>query len=113
MPHVPGVAAQGGDVQHGKGGFGESIWGGAFEDESFALGHDARGVLSMANTGRDSNRAQFFLLFAPQPHLNGKHVVCGRVVDGLRALDAVEKVGSHSGGTSSPVTIASCTVESG
>jgi len=53
-------------VQHGVGGFGESVWGGEFEDESFALTHDARGVLSMANTGKDTNRAQFFLLFGPQ-----------------------------------------------
>ena len=51
----------------------------------------------MANTGKDTNRAQFFLLFRPQPHLNGKHVVFGRVVGGLSTLDAVEAVGSTSG----------------
>jgi len=107
---IPGFMAQGGDVQHGVGGFGESVWGGAFDDESFALMHDARGVLSMANTGKDSNRAQFFLLFGPQPHLNGKHVVFGRVVGGLSALGAVEAVGSSAGSTSLPVAITACTV---
>ena len=64
----------------------------------------------MANTGKDSNRAQFFLLFGPQPHLNGKHVVFGRVVGGLSALDAVEAVGSSAGSTSLPVVITACTV---
>ena len=68
------------------------------------------GVLSMANTGKDTNRAQFFLLFRPQPHLDGKHVVFGRVVGGLSTLDAVEAVGSTSGSTSLPVDITACTV---
>ena len=75
------------------------------------LTHDARGVLSMANTGPNTNRAQFFILFRPQPHLNGKHVVFGRAVGGIAALDAVERVGSNSGGTSAPVVIEACTVE--
>ena len=65
----------------------------------------------MANTGPNTNRAQFFLLFQPQPHLNGKHVVFGRVVEGLAALDAVERVGSRSGDTTSPVKVAACTVD--
>ena len=68
------------------------------------------GVLSMANTGKDTNRAQFFLLFRPQPHLDGKHVVFGRVVGGLSTLDAVEAVGSTSGSTSLPVDITACSV---
>ena len=54
--------------------------------------------------------AQFFLLFGPQPHLNGKHVVFGRVVAGLAALADVERLGSSAGGTSLPVAITACTV---
>lgn len=63
---IPGFMAQGGDNQHGVRGHGESIWGGAFADESFALSHNAPGVVSMANAGPNTNMAQFFILFKPQ-----------------------------------------------
>ena len=70
----------------------------------------------MANTGKDTNRAQFFLLFQPQPHLDGKHVVFGRMAaegldalkKGLAALKRIERVGSTSGKTSEDVRIAEC-----
>eukprot|EP00966_Prymnesium_polylepis_P132668 3067156-Prymnesium_polylepis.1 len=64
---MAGFMAQGGNTaRDAAGGQGESIWGGAFADESFALSHDAPGVLSMANAGANTNRAQFFMLFAAQ-----------------------------------------------
>ena len=109
---IDGFMAQGGSTD---GGYGVSSWGGKFEDESFALQHDARGVLSMANAGEDTNGSQFFILFRAQPHLDGKHVVFGRLAtdDGgvsFRVLDAIEKVGSGSGSTTSDVKIARCEV---
>jgi cyclophilin family peptidyl-prolyl cis-trans isomerase len=111
---MPGFMAQGGSTD---GGYGVSSWGGKFEDESFALQHDARGVLSMANAGEDTNGSQFFILFRAQPHLDGKHVVFGRLatdddggVSSFRVLDAIEKVGTGSGSTSSDVKIARCEV---
>ena len=90
-------------------------WGGKFGDETFALSHDARGVLSMANAGPDTNGSQFFVLFGPQHHLDGKHVVFGKLVsaedDGGASeavLRAVEAVGSTSGETRVEVRIATC-----
>ena len=60
---------------------GESVFGGQFEDDKggLALRHDRGGMLSMANAGPNTNGSQFFLTFKPTPHLNGKHVVFGRV----------------------------------
>ena len=99
---VPGFIAQGGDVQFGRGARGESIWGGAFNDESFALAHDRAGVISMANAGPNTNRAQFFVTFAPQPHLDSTHVAFGRLLAGDEAgaaqLRAVEAEGDAASG---------------
>ena len=79
-----------------------------FADETFALRHDAAGILSMANAGPDTNGSQFFLCTAPCPWLDGKHVVFGRVVDGMSVVKRMEAVGSKSGRTSRPVVIADC-----
>ena len=89
---MPGFMAQAGAPGvSGKGG--ESVWGGAFADEFHPENsHDVRGILSMANKGPDTNRAQFFLTFAPQPHLNDKYSVFGHLVDGFETLDALEKL---------------------
>ena len=102
---IRGFMAQGGSTD---GGYGKSSWGGQFEDESFVLTHDGRGVLSMANAGDDTNGSQFFMLFRAQAHLDGKHVVFGKVVEGMAVLDAIEAVGSRDGKTSAEVRIAGC-----
>jgi cyclophilin family peptidyl-prolyl cis-trans isomerase len=83
-----------------------------FEDEWGEPGrfvpHSVPGLLSMANSGRNTNGSQFFLTTAATKHLNCKHVVFGRVVDGMDIVKAIEKVGSGSGGTSQKVVIADC-----
>ncbi|KAJ1645878.1 cyclophilin peptidyl-prolyl cis-trans isomerase Cyp8 [Coemansia asiatica] len=83
---------QGGDPT-GTGKGGESCWGRNFQDEiSKKLKHSARGVLSMANHGPGTNGSQFFILYRPTAHLDGKHTVFGRVVGGLSVLGNMEAV---------------------
>lgn len=108
---IPGFMAQGGDFELGDGRGGESIYGGKFSDEQggLALRHAKRGLLSMANSGKDTNGSQFFILFKPAHHLNGKHVVFGEIVDGHATLDAVEGVKTTSDDRPiAPVTTARC-----
>merc|ERR1711990_575493 len=79
--------AQGGDFTAGNGTGGDSIYGPEFADENFICKHTARGDLSMANAGPNTNNSQFFLTFIPCNWLDGKHVVFGKVVDGFQGLD--------------------------
>ncbi|PRW20338.1 peptidyl-prolyl cis-trans isomerase CYP65 [Chlorella sorokiniana] len=83
---------QGGDPT-GTGRGGESVFGEKFKDElDSRLTHNGRGILSMANSGKDTNGSQFFMLYKSAHHLDYKHTVFGRVVGGFDVLTLMEKV---------------------
>ncbi|KAL9622018.1 MAG: hypothetical protein Q9160_003517 [Pyrenula sp. 1 TL-2023] len=83
---------QGGDPD-GTGRGGNSIWNKPFEDEfDGPLKHDQRGTLSMANKGKNTNSSQFFFTYRAVKHLDRKHTIFGRVVEGMETLDALETV---------------------
>jgi cyclophilin family peptidyl-prolyl cis-trans isomerase len=95
---VPGQCVQGGDVGSGDGKTSVSVYAGSrdadawgkFKDESFALAND-RGCLSMANGGPNGNGSQFFVCLKRGEAWDGKHVVFGRVVSGLRLFDRISR----------------------
>lgn len=77
----------------GTGAGGKSIYGKPFPDETNTpMKHDSRGVLSMANKGKNTNTSQFFITYRRTPHLDGKHTVFGKVVSGEDVLDKLERV---------------------
>jgi peptidyl-prolyl isomerase H (cyclophilin H) len=86
---------QGGDFLKGDGTGLTSIYDEkAFEDESFAHKHTQAGLLSMANSGPNSNGCQFFITCKAAEWLDGKHVVFGRVIDGMLTVRRIESVGT-------------------
>jgi len=109
--NIKGFMIQTGDPS-GTGKGGESIWGKPFPDEirstlkvrtrtliiflslnTLRLKFNARGVVAMANTGPDTNKSQFFITYAKQPHLDSKYTIFGKVIDGADlTLDAMERV---------------------
>ncbi|KAK4702310.1 peptidyl-prolyl isomerase D, partial [Phenoliferia sp. Uapishka_3] len=99
---------QGGDFTHGSGIGGESIYGEKFNDENFILKHEKPFLLSMANSGPNTNGSQFFITTVPTPHLDGKHVVFGKVIAGRSTVRLMETSPVKSDTPTEDIIISNC-----
>jgi cyclophilin family peptidyl-prolyl cis-trans isomerase len=98
-----------GDFTNGNGTGGEPAVPEAKKDENFVIKHTKAGLLSMANSGPNTNGSQFFLTCKNTPHLDGKHVVFGHVVEGMEIVHKIES--TKTGASDKPevdVVIADC-----
>ena len=105
---IPEFMCQGGDFTRGNGTGGRSIYGAVFEDENFTLKHTGPGVLSMANSGKNTNGSQFFISTVKTSWLDGKHVVFGRLITGSSLLTKMEGLGQGNGKPIKLVKISDC-----
>ena len=99
---------QGGDFTNRDGTGGRSIYGERFPDENFKVPFQGPGELAMANAGPNTNGSQFFITTIKCDWLTGKHVVFGRVIEGMELVKKMESYGSGSGAPSATIFIFNC-----
>eukprot|EP00347_Sterkiella_histriomuscorum_P016903 403351409 len=99
---IKGFMMQGGDITNQNGTGGKSIYGFKFPDEKIWLPHTHSGLLSMANSGPDTNGSQFFITFKSTKWLDNKHTVFGRVIHGMNICRDIEQI--ETGAQDKPLT---------
>ncbi|KAG4089345.1 cyclophilin [Neocallimastix lanati (nom. inval.)] len=111
---VKDFIAQGGDVTRFDGSGGDSIYNGKFNDEKEGLkiAIDQKGLLVMANSGKNTNTSQFFITLnddaSKYKKITGKHVVFGKCIEGMEIIDKINECGSSDGTPSNSVIIGDC-----
>ena len=98
----------GGDITHGNGSGGESIYGIGFPDENWDLLHNGPGILSMAKVQSYGNGSQFYLSTMEAPVVDGYSVVFGQVTRGMDVVFSILKVGMTDGKPNKAVVISDC-----
>lgn len=102
---MPNFMIQGGDITHGNGVGGESIYGGTFDDEIFHLNYSKRMLLSMANHGPNTNGSQFFINTVKTRWLDNKNVAFGTVLEGQEIVEEIQEFGTLAGEPQKEITI--------
>jgi len=91
-----GAWVQAGDLVDGSGQHSEAASGGLLRDESFQVRHDRSGLLGMSNHGKDTNGSQFYITLKELPFLDGRSVIIGRVIGGMRTLHKINKMAKRN-----------------
>ena len=105
---IPHFIVQSGDFVKNDGSSNECIYGPKFPDENFVVKHSEPGIVSCANSGRNSNGCQFFITLIKAPWLDGRHVAFGKVVEGMDIVEKIQGCGSSSGSPKQTVEISDC-----
>lgn len=105
---IPHFIIQSGDFNGNDGSQNESIYGPKFDDENFNVHHDSPGIVSMANSGRNTNGGQFFITLVRAPWLDNSHVAFGKVIEGFDIVKLIQEAGQCNGVPKQKVVISDC-----